>query len=365
MKKYSTLACCFIVLQSCSLLPFKFKKIEGHFPGIKESIHKTNSIQDVRILIIHGVGTQKKKENFSQQFISKVARDLGERVDPIEPVSSQHVGDKGAVLTINKYKIDNNYVSFYSIYWSEVTKKFKDKLIENHKEVKGRRTLINNGLKKRVLNDSFSDFVLYTGAYKEHMRKPVIATLDMMHKDNKAFVKSMHFASEQISRKIYMITGSLGSKIVLDVLSDYEAGPDYKCDDEVCHYIQNHTESLFMLSNQVPLLSLHYYSDVPDFDKFYAFQNYYGVCQFVAKNIHQKINYVSFYDPNDILGYLPIAAEPQCKDECRDCHSRINRSRVTLNNARPIAGIFANPAKSHVGVWKNVKLRKLIVKGSG
>ena len=110
----------------------------------------------------------------------------------------------------------------------------------------------------------------------------------------------------------------------------------------------------FSLSNQIPLLALN---EMDTGLSSYMENHYEDLCNYLARTPNdQTIEFTSFYDPNDLLGYpipVPKSNNPLCENG-----NRVKVARVTLNNARPFLGIVANPGKAHVGVWKNQKLIK-------
>jgi hypothetical protein len=358
-------------LQSC-FLPKKLYKVTDKVSGIKESLNGKTT-KDIRVLIIHGVSKQKGDENYSQDFIARFGKQFSkgknENMKLIGEVECIQLGDTTAgKLVINRYELGANMVSFYSIYWNDVTQPYKEFLFANHKELKGTRVAVNNGLKKKVTIDAFSDFVLYANPiFRKKIQLPVKETLEYMYNDKLSVFKQETKSLSENDKDIYLISGSLGSKIVLDVLSKTDIREEgVNCDEKACTFFYNNLSSIFMLSNQVPLLSLIYATTDYEKEK-YVEQNYFGICGYLNVNNGKSIKYVSFYDPNDLLGFYPISDAPDCvnaKFQCSTCETRINRSRIVLNNTlRGPFRLLTNPAKAHVGVWKNKRLIRILVNG--
>jgi hypothetical protein len=382
MMSYKTIFYIPVILilnSGCAVYKARSPIVEGHFPGIIKDV-EDNNIKDIRVFIIHGIGRQ--KITYSQEFIELLTDNLSDKRKQLLFYDTIDYGkDQGKVI-INRYRVNNKYVTFYSLYWSEITEKYKSLIDKNHNELYDqfgvKRAKVNDRIKKMVTNDGFVDFILYaSGSFKNEIREPVKKTLDLIYNDSDSieiYLKRNDFAAMQsipvYDKSIYLITGSLGSKIVLDVLADFkvEAGivDDFKSRRHRFYYEK--LKSIFMLTNQVPLLSLLYApNDTVQNDTMqYIYQNYYGLCNFLQRSENSMLNYVSFYDPNDLLGFNPISNPPVCLGEnhCNNCSQRINRSRVVLRNARPFKFMFARPAKAHMGVWKNKKLIKLISDGT-
>ena len=381
IKKFLYVILVFFLASGCAVYKARNPIIEGHFSGINKDVNDEN-IKDIRIFIIHGIGRQKM--TYSQEFIDKLTDQLGDGERQLLLYDTIDYGkDKGKVV-INRYRINHKYVTFYSLYWSEITEKYKSYIDKNHCELYDqfgvKRAMVNDRIKELLTNDGFVDFILYaSGSFKNEIREPVAKTLDIIYNDSITiddYLKKTEYKTMKsipvYDKSIYIISGSLGSKIVLDELSEFnpESAPDdkrsYKIQRQRFYYEK--MKSIFMLTNQVPLLSLLYAGDDnthPDSLQ-YIYQNYYGLCNFLSKSNNSCLNYISFYDPNDLLGYNPISNPPVCLGEnpCENCVKRINRSRVVLRNARPFKFMFARPAKAHMGVWKNKKLIRLIANGS-
>jgi hypothetical protein len=369
MKLLSFILLIFL-LQSCTISKYKLRKVEGTFPGISQGL-KTNpeTPKDIKVLIIHGIGPQ--TEDYANPFIQKMAQKLGYTLNDTLTLDTMSFENNRGKTFIHKYKIKGNWISFYSIFWSEITQPYRERLKENHSEFKGNRAWLNNKIKKEVLNDNLIDFVLYTSnTFKKEIKHPVYETLNKIYEDNikveRKYNLTKSILTPQLDKKIYMISGSLGSKILLDVISNYEVLPGEKIVlPEIQKYYKDQLKSIFMLSNQLPLLSLSYAS--PDYESTnYVYQNYFGLCNFLNQPSNSTINLVSFYDPNDILGYNPIKNDPDCSlnRDCQECGSRINRSRIVLNNARNIADVFSPIKKAHVEVWNNKKVLQYIINGT-
>jgi hypothetical protein len=344
--------------------------LEGTFPGISQELKTNPEIpKDIKILIIHGIGQQ--TEDYANPFIHKLARELGQDTPPIPKRDTMFFASNRGKTFISEYQIGRNLVTFYAIFWSDITQPYRDQLKDNHEEFKGKRANVNNNIKKKVLNQNLIDFVLYTSnTFKKEIRLPVYETLNRIYEDNITVENNYNSNKTMLmpilEKKIFMISGSLGSKILLDVISNYEVSSgERRINSAVQQYYKNQLKSIFMLSNQLPLLSLSY-ADPEYSPEKYVYQNYFGLCNFLEPTSTNKINIVSFYDPNDILGYNPIKNEPDCSlnDECKNCGPRINRSRVIINNTRNIAGIFSNFELAHTQVWDNKKVLNYIINGT-
>jgi hypothetical protein len=281
-------------------------------------------------------------------------------------------------ITIDRYKIDNNNITFYTVLWADITTKYKYWLDINHSETKYRRTCLNNKLKKGITNDRLSDFVLYTANdFKSKLRKPIVAALDSIFEDSQQMAD--RYEDNVLNKSIYTITGSLGTKMVLDVLADYKnEQTDNMNQEKISRLVSENLIGMYMLTNQIPLLSLYYLDedDDPLRDSLnYIYQNYYGICNFLHNNEiflakdnlsdTRQVDYVGFYDPNDLLGYRLLSQAPDCPDgdNCDNCWEQINKADCIVNNAIPWFGIFANPNGAHVNVWTNKKITNLIANG--
>ena len=133
---------------------------------------------------MHGVGEQPPDyyTNFSKSLIKKLSHKLSIKVAGPERFEFPNQGS----VTIERYLLDGyQLVSIYAVHWSPITKESKSWLKDNHRIVTGRRSIVNNGLKKHVLNSNLSDFVMYTNRdyFRRKIQRPVRNTFLMAIRD--------------------------------------------------------------------------------------------------------------------------------------------------------------------------------------
>ncbi len=379
---------------SCSIL--KVHSVSNEFDGIKSSIdNKDVDSTDIRIFITHGVGPQEL--DFSEKFIAGIMKETNEYTK----VASKTINVNEGRIFISQYSQGSNKITFYSVHWSNITEEFKGWLKENHQQTKNSRAPVNNYIQTKIMNENFSDFVLYKSPfYKCRIQAPIIEAMKYMYgyKDlPSGFISEIPLDNTDI----YLVTGSLGTKIVFDVLNDiiYE-GKSLLSNSEgsnilerdiipVCIYpdiqlneidsvkwfsnskkialttsIQKTTiKTIFSLSNQIPLLSVDELnaSDGDNFKEYYQ-NNTAHICNFICNLNQDSFQLVGFYDPNDILGYALWAS----RDEYGYCenNSRLIVSGCVIDNARVWLCLFAHPKNAHVGGWKNKKIISMIYNGS-
>jgi hypothetical protein len=199
----------------------------------------------------------------------------------------------------------------YELTWDIVTRWAKeDYLVRNEKPFIGRRYSFNRDVKRAVVNDSFSDAVMYVGDYRHQMQYPLLLALckilesgatpgssssktigDDENTYEQVFVCKpaellRDFGKRKFSddNEVAVVTHSLGTRMLFDTLGflsekkvaanlrdmlhlgkpDYEVEPGQKVtpeqeEDAVKKLISDFRVSLkkiFVMTNQVPLLEL-------------------------------------------------------------------------------------------------------------
>lgn len=359
------------------------RHITGSFDGFKKKITADTLVKDTRIMIVHGTGIKELNyaDNFVNNFMDRLAGDY-----TIAFRDTINLGTNAGEILVKKYVFGEETIRFYILNWSGVTNRYKEWLLDNYASNKNglKPAGVNKNLKQNIMIENLSDFVLYSGHLKDSIRYPFKQCMRLMFasedqynefEDKKGEIKyNALYEFKATNRNIYLITGSLGSKITLDMLYDQENSElDFECDSIVCDFFFKQLKGIYMLSNQVPLLSLYYMTggikDVDKEYKEYVYQNYYGLCNYLENNPSTgKMDYVAFNDPNDILGYKLIDDKPFCNcadndTDCIEAQKRINKVMCSMNNTGVFFKLFSKPNKAHMGCWDNRNVIKFLVDG--
>jgi hypothetical protein len=233
-----------------------------------------------------------------------------------------------------------------------------------------RVNLVGANLREGILDGAVPDVVLYVGRYKPVIQHAVRQALKRMHKD------VADRAAGQDYQYIF-VTWSLGSKIVFDCLADPKItstrpsspASEALVDEIPVNKIAAKTRAVFMLANQLPLLTL---GDVEPTETSRATP--YKSLLSVAHRRQQattepaggaapenpKLAIIAFSDPNDLLSY-PLPPWLNSSDDL--AFSNVYISVVKKAYYIPLLGWIYNPEPAHTGYALNDDVVDLILNG--
>ena len=351
------------------------------FSGIDVSIDRKEG--KTKVLMVHGVGHH--LPGYSTILLEKLARELNLPVmespykeltltDPDSP--SKNLGN----LRLNRLlsKDRSRELLFYELTWSSISQSEKEVLAyDNSGQYSFRRAKINDILKK-FSNDAIADPLIYLGEKQEDIQKSVTQSSCWMtahgwsdfpsgaHKPCNAFTSAALANAEKDDQII--ISHSLGSRITIDALqrvamliNDKKIREDYPDLEKLHRVIQDREMTIFMLSNQLPLLQLG--RSLPE-----VLNEHEKYCSVQGSHYSQRFanqtHIVAFSDPNDILSY---AIPEDFKDKYLDSRMCTTVSNISLNIAN-VVDVFgfsdiANPMEAHLGYDHDERVVALIAHG--
>ena len=320
--------CAGLFLASCASVNFSVLEInslaaenpgEGSFDGLESLVHQSSRTdrQRVNIIFLHGIGWVENPEDkpLANAFISGVANAYGRSVESKavsalcgrdemnEQVSLQNhiyirspepkryrTSIPGRQLELDRLvcmdrqvlpvRNDLEYV-IYRIFWDEVMWESLQYAHVGQDDSQGQsldfaslRRSVNRNLKDKFVNYGFSDAVMYLGPAGQEIRDAIrggmcAAALDANGLSFDRIGPEVDYltvcdVAETVSMSIdpfAFVAESLGSKIALDVIRD--AMTDHR---ETVHDLIIRDTKVFMLANQIPLLSLSDLSDRKPFE---------------------------------------------------------------------------------------------------
>jgi len=381
--------------------------VRGHsFNGIEQMVDATlqpgpRQGGDVKVLMVHGIGTH--LPGYSTRLSENLARELNLNVVDRTPkiiklglhlnpkVFEDNVrlgrmrgelGESNGTVTVRRYssKDGTRGMTFYELTWSEITE--PDKRIINYDSSGAysfRRAGLNRELKQFV-NNSLPDPLIYLGDAQGNIQMSVSQTLCWMFTRSYEEVpdktdEACQFwgtTPESVTNDSYaFISHSLGSRILTDSLqtvtaavgkSDYEGAPDVDLQvaERWVKALQNESPSIFMLSNQLPLLQL----GRPPPEVANQFSEYCSAEGDKREGrVFSRTRLVAFSDPNDILSW---AVPPGYEDEYIDSRMCPVLTNVIINVAevKNLFGIELAPAgEAHRGYDDDDRVIKIIAHG--
>jgi hypothetical protein len=340
------------------------------FVGLKDRLAETKLL---RVFIIHGMKTHDPA--FAHEQVARLANrlDLSAASPPFEDHRLPVAGtlDESEHPVIRVYKLQRRRTGermvVYAYNWSPLTRRAKS-LLDADSAVP--RAKLNGLLKREIINDGFSDAVLYDSLYQDNViGKAAVSALSR-------FLNREHDDPDtREGGEPIFISHSLGSKILVDALDEIlaprEAG---NSSQEVSLYQKAVTEAsltklVIMFANQIPLLSLDEAAGgKASLDDLSPARQVTKLLNVARKEVlsnptfdaqRQKLNpadpvdVLVFSDPNDLLSYaLPVAANPPFV-----IHN------IGYVNSCDFFGLVENPAKAHTGYIENVRIIDLLIQG--
>jgi len=351
------------------------------FSGIDVSIDRKEG--KTKVLMVHGVGQH--IPGYSTRLLEKLAKalDLPVMESPYKELTlsdSQAPSKNLGNLRLNRLlsKDRSRELLFYELTWSNISQSEKEVLAyDNSGQHSFRRAKINDLLKK-FSNDAIADPLIYLGDKQEDMQISVSESTCWMlahgwsdfpsgaHKPCNAFTPAALVNAEKDDH--IFISHSLGSRITIDALqrtarliNNKNIRGQYPDLEKLHHVIQDRVVTIFMISNQLPLLQLG--RSLPEVlnehEKYCSSQGSH-----YSERYANQTHIVAFSDPNDLLSYtIPEGF----KDKYLDSRMCTTVSNISLNIAN-VVDVFgfsdiANPMEAHLGYDHDERVVALIAHG--
>ena len=359
------------------------------FTGIDQALLQQKG--KTKVLMIHGVGAH--TPGYSTEFMEKLAAELdltirSLRSKNISLTSPDNPNKKLGNLRVTRYS-DNGKTRtmlFYELTWSEITAAEKALLaFDNSGEYSFRRAEINN-LMKEFSNDTGPDPIIYLGKSRPDILTAFAQSFcwmaqgywDDLPSTPGRLVCTTADKGASIAQKIrnddfVFISHSLGSRITIDgmqqIASDIHKQISgtlesiNRASTKVIDALKEKEITLFMLSNQLPMLQLG--RELPEVTNQKAAYCTPDSPKYEARLV-SKTSLIAFSDPNDLLSY---AIPPGFSDDYLDSRLCLEITNININIATIIdafgLGKLANPMEAHIGYDSDDRVVALIAKGIG
>ena len=357
------------------------------FMGIEADLAQKDG--KTKVLFVHGVGDH--IPGYTTEFLEKLAKELNlnarsegqkniELNTPLIP--GKALGNLRITHLLNEKT--RKELTFYELTWSEITRQEKALLdFDTSGEYDFRRARIN-GLLKKFSNDTGPDPIIYLGqsrvpilaAYAQSFCWMVTQNWEDLPASGKHSCLSLDDShASQIAKDNYVIIShSLGSRIVIDgtqrIASMLAAPEKYQTatqklvvTSKAVNALQKKHISMFMLSNQLPMLQLG--RELPEV----AGQET-SYCDANGANYKKRMvietDIIAFSDPNDLLSYgIPPGFALKYIDS-RLC-AQITNVNINIAKVMDAFGMtdLANPMEAHVGYDTDDRVVAMIAKGIG
>jgi len=334
MNTKSIIAALIPVVAISACMPYRtpeFFPPDNQFPGLA-------SEQAVDVVAIHGMCTH--TSNWVLESWHQMGESLG--MTYAEPSAPWWEMDEVEVWRTRLEGTSQPIsITAYAVVWSGLTTPLKTSLCydaSRDTEMCSKsatapdRALLNSTLKTNLVNDCLSDAVLYMGTFGETIRNGMANALKAIGEDRQGNADNL-----------FLITESLGSKILADVLT--ESG-----DQENLVAAVENPRAVYMAANQIPLLDLSTPPGQPGVEEAIAPLSTLEQLRLrlggdLVGAMAREIPFVLFSDPNDLLTY---------EFDRADLGS--DTTNVRINIAPTYFWLFANPMRAHTGYLENEKV---------
>jgi len=265
-------------------LPFVKPNITKDIQGIG---HTLRTYDTAHVVVIHGM--RSKKPDFSSKMIALITNEFDMTLVKDSVLSySDYYRDEiygNCALLLKVYENSKNQqVYFYSIYWSPYTETIKDYTAYLESFTSADQSPISTLFKEAILNDGFIDVITVlkedNHLFYKHLNKFFRIVDERIN-------KGRHLGSTK--ENLFIISGSLGSNIMYEYLRDNIEVPFLN------NLIENRFSTFYMLSNQLPLITLKDY-DITTTNPFES-----EIYKWKPSN--PDLNIIAFNDPNDLLSF--------------------------------------------------------------
>ena len=356
MKRSLLFLTAICLLSGCTML--SVRRFVNDFEGLNAAAARSSSAGGtLRILFVHGMGHH--PPGYSKPLMQGIAARLNLSISgssPAMPIRKENQ-DYGEVNTTDYSGPDGKNVRVYELTWSPTTDKIKAKQFATDATYASSRVLVNRQLKEGLIDNALADPVLYIGRYRNHMQFPIMRAVEAVLHDY------------QPQDELAIVTYSLGSYMCYDTLLKMSRGEQIMGEKEysatVVKDLIGHTNYIYMLANQLPLLELSEVSNplplrhesetsVKALAEIRR-QNRPGA-SLQRRQAPLALHLVAFSDPNDLLSY-PL-------DQDSTSSGTIEYSNVVVSVERSaILGIFAWPLTAHTGHDKSKAVMDLLAFG--
>ena len=334
------------------------RRFDNDFEGLNAAASRSNSAGGtLRILFIHGMG--RYQPGYSEPLMQGIAARLNLSNTGLSRriTIRKESHDYGEINIANYSSPEGKKVRAYELTWSATTDALKTKQFGSDATYASDRVLVNRELKAKLIDDALADPVLYIGRYRNHMQFPIMRAIEAILHDY------------QSQDELAIITQSLGSYMCYDTLLKMSRGErimgerDYSAD--VVQDLIGHTNYVYMLANQLPLLELSEVSNPLPLRPQSA-TALKALAEIRRQNKPKarrqqppapfSLHLVAFSDPNDLLSY-PL-------DRTSISGNMIEYSNVVVSVERSaILGVFAWPMTAHTGHDKSKVVMDLLAFG--
>ncbi|WP_419694419.1 hypothetical protein ACN2CC_28175 [Mesorhizobium muleiense] len=316
--------------------------------------------QDLRVVWVHGMCTHEEDWADNRHALLQQAIAIG------SSRRSTVYGPERAARVTFTHSVNGHALELRFLVWSPLAADAKIAIgLDHNDELK--RASLNRDLKKGLIDDCFSDAVIYTGTAGNPTRSWVRSEVCDALGGNISAAGRCVIDDSKPRRKTVLVAESLGSKILSDaIVSIWQTTPAQE-QSRIAQRLGD-VQMVFLLANQIPLLNAATYSPgtariAADRSADRASGSLLDV--FASARVRKKktflaepsgpIRFVAFTDPNDLLSYrlFPKAYLPE----------EMKITNVIVSNDQTYLGLLERPDTAHCGYGWNPAVIATVAEG--
>jgi hypothetical protein len=367
MSRTIALASVLLLLAGCTTRPYEKPELipaESTFPGIVDGFGAANQFRKLDVFVVHGMcnhGVEWAKLTFAE-----LARALG----MVASADAQQVPLDGAAQLYRQVIEGEGRQAILSAFvWSPLSQDAKDDLCfdvtaptqacpGDQATSRQKRASANGMLKNELLNECLADALVYAGnrgrAIRDAMKDALVTGLSAEHKPLKEYAAGD--APRAPDWPLYMISDSLGSKILLDSIREMQSASNQE--GQFIEETVARMAAVYLRANQIPLLSLTDASATPSnpFEALGAPLRRAAEGKSNMRDAQEPLPIIAFTDPNDLLSFALHDAKYDT--------ARLRFVDVLVTNAPTYFGKFQSPLDAHTHYKRNKCVIAAVVGGS-
>lgn len=334
--------------------PYKTPEIEfSGAPGEKSfgGIRSYAAQSDLRVVWLHGMCQH--KSNWAIKRNALVSRSVSHGTQT-SGLSYSKVRQNEPDRFTFEHSVNGNSLEMRYLVWSPLTDPAKEAIkLDNNDNYT--RADFNKGFKRGLINDCFSDAVVYSGTAGDPVRGWVRSEVCDALGGTYLSAGGCSFNENKPRRKTIFVAESLGSKILSDALISIW---DLSTDSNKAQLKRRMTDvqMVFLLANQIPLLSAATYSNgssalkstepsLSPLVEIFARVRSPEKGRSLTAGPTSQLKFVAFSDPNDLLSYPLLGG--------KHTPAGISIANVIVSNDTTYFGKIERPDTAHCGYILN------------
>lgn len=330
-----------------------------------------------KLVYIHGIGSQQPGHgarllrSLAQELDLNVRAEQSKRIVLAPPGPPERPMGEVNLLRIRDTAREKELV-FVELTWDAITEMERETLAFDSSQLfTSRRAALNQTI-RNFTNAALPDPVAFAGvrgpdivdAVQQTLCWSVSASWEDLPQvtEGTRCEDSPIFGNRVQADELVLATHSLGSRAAIDALGEL-SGKRSDAERAPLPGLADKTVTMFMLSNQLPLLEAGSVS--PDFERSRADYCEAG-SELASARFLKRLELVAISDPNDLLSYPVPQRWIDDHVDPRLC-TRVRNVTINIAHVRnlPVLGEFADPLTAHTGYVGDARVISLMAGGMG